>query len=89
MARKQVGSFQLTSDAVAPVAFGAVTNARVVVVKSIGGPMVARLTSAAGVTQSVPIDSLLILFCASAPITAIDLARSPGVQTEVRVYLGE
>lgn len=83
------GPLQLISDAPVSVPFGAVTNAKVIVIKCVGGPVRVGYTSEHGTDQGLPAD-LHILFCPTGhPVTAINLTRSPGVLTEVRVYLGE
>lgn len=79
----------LTVDTPVPVQFGGVTNANIVILKTVGGKVKARLTSADGSQQSVPIDSTFIVISQSAPITAIDLTRVPATPTQVRIYLGE
>ena len=79
----------LTVDAPVAVQFGGVVNAHVIIVKTIGGKVKVRLTSADGAQQSVPVDSTIILISQSVPITAIDLTRVPATPTQVRVYLGE
>lgn len=50
-------------------------------------PVVARLTSAAGAGQSIPVDGFLFLLSVGVPYTALSIARSSGVQTVVRVQL--
>lgn len=79
----------LTVDTPVAVSFGGVTNANVVVLKALGGKVRARLTSADGATQAVPFDTYLILMSDTVPITAIDLTRVAGVDTTVRVFLGD
>lgn len=82
---------QLTLTADAPVAlpFGGLTGASVVVVKSVGGPVVLRLTSAEGALQRVPVDTFVVLMSTGTPYTAIDVTRSPGSLTTIKFYLGE
>lgn len=79
----------LTVDTPVAVQFGGVTNAHVVILKTIGGKVKARFTSADGAQQSMPVDSTIIAISQSVPITAIDLTRVPATPTQVRVYLGE
>lgn len=79
----------LTVDTPVSVPFGGVTNANIVILKSVVGSVTARVTSAAGALQSVPFDTYWILMNDSAPITAIDLTRVAGVETTVRVFLAE
>jgi len=86
---KQIASLDLSVDTPVAVAFGGLANAHIVLLKAIGGPVVARLTSAAGSVQSVPFDTYLILMSLGSPITAIDLTRTPATPTSVRVVLAE
>lgn len=72
-----------------PIASTGVDNVNVLIVKSVGGKVRVRITSADGATQAIPVDSLLILTDYSVPITAIDLTRAAGVQVSVRLFLGE
>ena len=79
----------LTVDTPVAVNFGGVASAHVIVLKAIGGPVVARVTSAAGVQQSIPFDTFLILMSTGSPATALDLTRQPATPTTVQVLLGE
>ena len=81
--------YVLTADAAQDVAFGHISNAHVVIIKTVGGKVRVRLTSADGSQQSIPVDSLLVLISQSVPFTALDLTRVTGVQTNVKVLLGE
>lgn len=85
---KQYVPVSLSVDTPVSVPFGTVVNAHVVVLKSTAKAK-ARLTSADGSTQAVPVDGVLILRSDSVPITAIDLTRVPATDTIVRVFLGE
>lgn len=79
----------LTVDTPVPVQLGGNTSVNVVILKTIGGKVRARVTSADGTTQAVPVDSVLIITSRSVPITAIDLTRVPATPTTVLVYLGQ
>jgi hypothetical protein len=87
--RKHYDEYELIADAPVTVGFGGVTNANVVIIKVDGERITARLTSAAGSTQSIPVEEFLALISLSVPITAIDLTRATGVTTTVRVFLGQ
>lgn len=90
LATKNYDEPDLLGDAPVAVGFGAVTNASVVIISTVNGAKVtARITSADGVTQAIPIDDTLILICRSVPVTAIDLTRVPATDTKVKVFLGE
>ena len=86
---KQYVPVHLTVDTPVPVPYGTVVNAHVIILKTQGGKVKARLTSADGSVQSVPVDSVLIIRSDSVPITAIDLTRVSATDTIVRVFLGE
>lgn len=88
--RKHVDEVSLDMDTAIPVSFGGgVINAHVVVLKAYGGPCVARVTSLAGTSQSIPFDTYLILMSIGTPVTAIDLIRTPATPTTVQVFLGQ
>lgn len=84
-----VGEYSLTTDAVQVVSFGGIASAALVIIKVIGGKVKARLTSADGATQAIPVDSLALILSGSVPYTALDLTRVPGVSVVVKVTLGE
>jgi hypothetical protein len=87
---KHYDEVALTVDSPVSVSFGGgVANAHVIILKAIGGKVSARLTSTDGATQSVPVDSLLILLADTVPVTAIDLTRVTGQATTVQVFLGQ
>jgi hypothetical protein len=90
LTRKDFDSVVLDVDTPVAVNFGSgVTSAAVVVLKATGGKVRARLTSADGSQQAVPVDDQLLLVSQSVPIIAIDLTRVPGVLTSVDVFLGQ
>lgn len=89
LTNKTIGLYNLTADSPVTVNFGGLTNAHVVVVKTVGGKARVRLTSADGSQQSVPVDSFFSLISLAVPVTAIDLTRVAGVSTLVRIFLGE
>lgn len=84
-----VSEYELTADSVQSVAFGPATNAHVIVIKTVGGKIRARLTSADGTTQAIAVDSFAVIISESVPYTALDLTRVSGVTTTVKVLLGE
>lgn len=85
---KHIDEPTLISDLPYSVAFGGVTSAHVIVIKTTR-KVRARITSSDGSAQSIPVDSLLILTSLTTPITALDLTRDPGVTTQVEVMLGQ
>lgn len=89
LSAKTVATYALTADSPVSVDFGGVTNAGVVSIRAVGGKVRARLTSADGSTQAVPIDPLGVFLCREVPVTAIDLTRVAGQDTNVVVFLGE
>lgn len=79
------GRVDLGTDAPESIAFGDLTNAHVVWLKATGGKVRARLTSADGAQQAIPVDPVLILVSRTVPITAIDLTRVSGSGETPRV----
>lgn len=86
---KRQDEVALTVDTPVAVAFGGVANAHVVMLKTIGGKIRARLTSADGSTQAVPVDSFALVMSRTVPVTAIDLTRVTGQATTVEIFLGQ
>ena len=86
---KAVGTYTLIADAVQAVSFDGLSQVHVVAIKTFGGKVTVRLTSADGTTQSVPVDSFAVLMSYAVPFTAIDVARVAGVSTVVNVFLGQ
>lgn len=82
-------AYNLLVDTPVNVDFGTLEGANAIFIKTIGGRVVVRLTSADGTTQSIPVDSILFLICVSSPITAIDMTRVAGQDTRVNVALGQ
>jgi hypothetical protein len=89
LANKAVGYYDLTSDSVQTVSFGGLASASVIVIKATGGKVKARLTSADGTTQAIPIDGFMVLMSRSVPYTALDLTRVAGTETLINVFLGQ
>lgn len=86
---KRQDEVALTVDTPVAVAFGGVTNAHVIMLKTVGGKIRARLTSADGSTQAIPVDSFALVMSRSVPVTAIDLTRVTGQATTVEIFLGQ
>lgn len=86
---KQAYDVELTVDTPVAVNFGGVVNANIIILKSVGGKVRARLTSADGSLQAIPFDTYWILMSESVPVTAIDLTRVAGTATTCRVFLAE
>lgn len=90
LTKKRSDCVSLSADPAEAVSFGGVTNAHVVILKVLSGASVqARLTSTHGATQSIPVNTALVLLSTTNPITAIDLIRSAGTASVVQVFLGE
>ncbi len=89
LVRKSVASFNLTADTATVIPLNGLTQVNVLVVKTIGGKVRLRITSADGTTQAIPVDSFYASISLSVPITAIDVTRVAGQQTTVRAFLGE
>lgn len=89
LATEQYSQITLTADAPVVLPLGGLADANVLIVKAVGGKVTVRITSSDGSQQAVPVDSFLALISASTPMTAVDVARSPGVQTVVKYFLGQ
>jgi hypothetical protein len=89
LAHKQLNTTDLTVDGATALPFGGVVSAHVIIVKAVGGPVVVRVTSTSGATQSIPVDSFLVIVTQTTAITAVDVARAPGTLTTVTYFFGE
>lgn len=89
--RKLVQEIDLDGDGVVAVDFGGLDDAAVIVAKAVGGgPVTMRVTTDLDADpQIVSVDSLAIVISRAKPATAIDLQRSPAVNTTVKLFLGE
>jgi hypothetical protein len=79
----------LTSDSAVAVSIPGASNINVVVIRTVGGKVKARISSSDGATQSVPVDPFMALITESVNITALDVTRVAGQETTVQVFLGE
>jgi len=87
--KKLVRESRLTVDGPIAVSFDTITNAHIIILKAVGGKCRARFTSADGATQAIPFDTYLITMSEQVPITALDLTRVNGIDTTVRIFIGE
>lgn len=87
---KNYDELNLAVDTAVAVNFGGVTNAAVVIIAVQNNEKVtARITSADGTLQAIPVDDTLILLCRTVPVTAITLTRVASTATAVRIFLGQ
>lgn len=86
---KELGYYELTADATQAVSFGGCTSGNVLIVKTIGGKVRLRITSADGSTQAIPVDTFFALISLSVPFTAVDVTRTAGVETLVQTFIGQ
>lgn len=76
----------LVNDSVYNLDTSEVSSAKVLVLKA-DSKVSVTVTSADGTAQVLPVDTFLVLTCASTPITALSFQRVPGVINLVRVIL--
>lgn len=86
---KAIAVYNLTSDSPVSVSLAGMTGINVLMLKTVGGKVRVRLTSADGAQQAIPVDSFIALIDLTVPITAIDLTRNPATSTTVQLFLGE
>jgi hypothetical protein len=90
LVKKDYDTVSLDADGPQPLPFpSGMTVANVLNIKTTGGKVTVRVTSADGATQAFPVDPFLALICRSVGITAIDLTRIPGTPTVVDVFIGQ
>lgn len=87
--RSITANYTLGTDNVVAVAISPLARVNVLSIRVVGGYVLARITTNAGTTQTVPVDPLLILETDNVNITALDLQRQAGIDTEVYIALGE
>lgn len=87
--RQLAANYTLDGDPVVSVNISPLTGVNFLLVKASGGELRVRITSTDGSTQAIPVDSLLILISNTVDITAIDLLREAGIQTEVFLVMGQ
>ena len=88
VSQKAISDVQLTDDAPVDVDMSNLAEASVVIIKS-DHKVRARLTSTDGSQQAVPVDGLLILVCRAVGVSAIDLTRLTGVDTNCKIFLAK
>jgi hypothetical protein len=84
-----VQTVSLTTDNPTALTLGTLSEANFLVIRADGGKVRVRITSSDGTSQSIPVDPFLILRCDSVGITAIDITRTTGTDTDVYAVLGE
>ena len=77
--------YKLVSDSPQPVSLDGL-NVIVMTMKA-SAPVVTRITSVDGTTQSIP-GTFILIRTDDVPITAIDVTRQPGVETQVDLTIG-
>lgn len=87
--RQLSANYTLTVDTAVSVTITPLTGVNFLMVKASGGELRVRITSSDGTTQAIPVDSLLVLISNTVDITAIDLLREAGIETEVFLVLGQ
>ncbi len=87
---KLAATVDLNADGPQAVPMGSIALAAIVIIKVVTGLKIdAIITTSDGVSQIVPVDSLLVLISQGVPVTALSLTRTPATQTSVRVFLGQ
>lgn len=85
---KSADTLSLTVDGPVAIPFAGLTVCNVIIISCTGKVRV-RITSADGAQQAIPVDGFLIWKSGSVPVTAIDLTRVTGIETDVTYYIGE
>lgn len=79
----------LTVDTAVSVSLGTLTSVNYLSIRSGDSKIRVRLTSADGTTQAVPVYPSLDLRTDTVGITAIDLTRTAGIDSEVFIVMGQ
>ena len=78
----------LSADAPVSVPLPSGTNAVMLASKQGAASVRARLSTARGAQQAVPVAPVALLVFRGDALTALDLTREPGAETTVDVFLG-
>ncbi len=89
LANEIVSQITLSVDGPVALPVDSLDGVNVVILKSVGGKVIARFTSADGTAQAIPVDSFLALTSANTDITAISVQRIPATPTVVKYFLGQ
>lgn len=89
LSNQSIGTISLDADGPVTLPLGALTQVNVIALKSVGGRVTLRYTSADGTDQAFPVDSFIAHITQSAALTAITVERVTGIQTIVNFFLGE
>lgn len=89
LTNKAISNYTLTADAPVSIDFCGLAQVNYWMIKSVGGDVTLGVTSAAGADQKIPVGTFGTAFNQTIPITAMTLTRSPGINTTVRVIIGE
>lgn len=79
----------LTTDSPVSVSLGPLTGVNYLSIRSGDAATRARLTSSVGSTQAVSVYPFLEVRSDTVPITAIDLTRTAGIDSEVFIVMGQ
>jgi len=79
----------LSTDNPTMLSLGPLSGVNFLCIRADGGKIRVAITSSDGSSQAIPVDSFLILRCDSVDITAIDITRTTGIDTDVYAVLGE
>lgn len=82
-------SFELTADTAVSIPFGELDEVNVVYVRTVGGKVRLRVTSADGTSQALPVDPYCVILSASVGITALDVTRVAATPTIVTILIGK
>jgi len=79
----------LTDNNPATIPLGGIEDVNVVMIKTVEGPIQAKITSDLGSEQIIPVDGLFQLITISNPVSQISVTRLTSANTLVNVFLGE
>jgi hypothetical protein len=85
---KQSLSFTVPSDAAFPVDLTTTPNVNALFI-DVSQKVILTITTADGAAQVIPVDPVMVWLSALVPITALSITRQVGVDTTVRLILGD
>jgi hypothetical protein len=88
IAAKQSMSFVVPSDAVFPIDLTTTPNVNALFI-DVDQKVKLTITTADGAAQVIPVDPMMVWFSGLVPITALSITRQVGVDTNVRLILGD
>jgi hypothetical protein len=87
LSKRHLDEVLLSTNAVTSISLGGLTEVNVLILRTTGGKVRARVTTSDGTEQAIPVSPLLVSLTGAVGITAIDVMRDNTLTNEVRVEI--